>query len=92
MNETTEFQLPAKIEALETRIACVREMQAALAAPAPHFRVPRLVEKPVPDIGAEYQALRLEIVQLHQLVAKAAMKAVRYRVGALCAPGEDIRG
>lgn len=92
MNETSDIQLPAEIEALEARIANVQKMQADKAAPVPHFRVPRLVEKPVPNIGKEFHLLKLETILLHNLTVKAAMKAVRYRIGAMCDPRENLSG
>lgn len=79
---------PAELEALEQHVAKVRALQSQAGRPAPI--VARLATPPQTDFVGEYHQLRLQIERLHSLVGNAAMKACRYRVGAMCEPWEGL--
>jgi hypothetical protein len=91
METQTTIKLPEELAALETQLTTTRRMQEAQSAPPARRYVAPLVEAPVPDISAEYRLLRSAMERFHREMTKAAMKAVRYRVGALCHPLADLR-
>lgn len=87
-----EVQLPQQYEAAKTALEIVRTAEAKNRAPARVQYVRRLEREEVasgPSVN-EYQRLLLMLSELGEVTLKAAGKAVRYRVAALCHPHVGI--